>query len=37
MLLTSAFSKQNSVISWEEWVLVFKLFTTASSKLRVNV
>ena len=30
MLLTSAFSKQNSVISLEEWVLALKLFTTAT-------
>ena len=27
MLFTSTFSKQNSVISFEEWVLVLKLFT----------
>ena len=32
-LLTSAFSKQNSVISLEDWVLVLKLFTTATGKL----
>ena len=37
MLLTSAFSKQNSVISLEEWVLVFKLFTTTIRKLRVKL
>ena len=36
ILLRSAFSKQNSVISLEEWVLVLKLFTTATRKLRVN-
>ena len=36
MLLTSAFSKQNSAISLEEWVLVLKLFTTATRKLRVK-
>ena len=34
--LTSAFSKQISVICVEEWVLVCKLFTTATKKLRVN-
>ena len=33
MLLTSAFLKQNSVISLEKWVLVFRLFTR---KLRVK-
>ena len=37
MLLTSAFSKQNSAISLEEWVLVLKVFTTATRKLGVNV
>ena len=36
MLLNSAFSKQNPAISLEEWVLVFKVFTTATSKLRVR-
>ena len=36
MLLTSSFSKQNSAISLEEWVLVFILFTTATRKLRVK-
>ena len=36
MLLTSAFSKENSVISLEEWVSVFKVPTTATRKLRVN-
>ena len=36
MLLTSAFSKQNSVISLEEWVFVFKLFTIAIRKLKVK-
>ena len=35
MLLTSAFSKQNSAISLEEWVLVFKVFTTDTRQLRV--
>ena len=33
MLLPSTFSKQNSVISFEEWVLVLKLFTTATRKI----
>ena len=37
MLLTSAFSKENSAISLEEWVLVFKVFTLATRKLRVNL
>ena len=33
MLLTSAFSKENSAISLEEWVLVWvKVFTTATRK-----
>ena len=36
ILFTSAFSKLNSVISLEEWVLLFKLFTTATRKLRVK-
>ena len=36
MLLTSVFSKENSAISLEEWVLVFKVFTTAKMKLIVN-
>ena len=36
MLLTSAFSKVNSAISLEEYVLVFKEFATATGKLRVN-
>ena len=36
MLATFAFSNQNSVISLEEWVLVFRLLTTATRKLRVN-
>ena len=37
MLLTSAFSKENSAISLEEWVLVWvKVFTTATRKWRVN-
>ena len=36
MLLTSAFSKENSAVSLEEWVLVFKVFTTATRKLRVK-
>ena len=30
MLLTSAFPKEDSAISLEEWVLVFKVFTTAT-------
>ena len=34
MLLTSAFSKENSAVSLEEWVLVFKVFTTATRKIR---
>ena len=34
MLLTSTFSKENSAISLEEWVLVFKAFTTATRELR---
>ena len=37
MLLTSAVLKQNSAISLEEWVLVFKVFTTTTRKLRVKV
>ena len=37
MLLTSAFLKDNSAISLEEWVLVFKVFTTATRKLRINL
>ena len=36
MLLTTAFSKENSAITLEVWVLVFKVFTTATRKLRVN-
>ena len=36
MLFTCAFSKQNSVISLEECVLVFKVFTTATRKLKVK-
>ena len=36
MLLTSAFLKENSAISLEEWVLVFKLFTTDTRNLRVK-
>ena len=36
MLLSSAFSKENSAISVEEWVLVFKVFTTATRKFRVK-
>ena len=36
MLLTSAFSKENSAISLEEWVLVLKVFTTATRRLRVK-
>ena len=34
--LTSAFFKENSAIWLEEWVLVFKLFTTATRRLRVD-
>ena len=37
MLLVSAFSKENSPISLKEWVLVFKVFTTATRKLGVKV
>ena len=37
MLLTSTFSKGNSAISLEEWVLVIKVSTTATRKLRVNM
>ena len=37
MLLTSAFSKENSAISSEECVLVFKLLTPATRRLTVNV
>ena len=36
MLSTSACLKENSVNTLEEWVLVFTLFTTATSKLTVN-
>ena len=36
MLITSAFTKENSAICLEEWVLVFKVFTTATRRLRVN-
>ena len=36
MFLTSAFSKGNSAISLGEWVLVLKVFTTATRKLRVK-
>ena len=36
MLLTPAVLKQNSAISLEEWVLVFKVFTTATRQLRVK-
>ena len=36
MLLTSAFLKENSAISLEEWVLVFKVSTTAIRRLRVK-
>ena len=35
-LSTSAFSKENSAISLEEWVLVFKVFTAATRKLIVK-
>ena len=37
MLLTSALSKENSAISTEEWVLMCKVFTTATRKLRVKL
>ena len=37
ILLTSTFSKENSAISLEEWVLVFEVFTSATGKLRVKV
>ena len=37
MLLTSAFLKENSAISFEECVLMFKVFTTATRRLRVNL
>ena len=36
MLLTSAFLKENSAVSLEECVLVFKMFTTATWKSRVD-
>ena len=36
MLFESAISKENSVISVEEWALVFKLFTTASRNVKVK-
>ena len=36
MLLPSAFSKQISTVSLEECVLVFKVCTTATRKLRVK-
>ena len=36
MLLTSVILKQNSAISLEECVLVFKVFTTATRKLGVS-
>ena len=36
MLLTTAFLKQNSAISLEEWLLVFMLSTTATRKLTVQ-
>ena len=36
MLLTSALSKQNSATSLEEWVLVFKVFTTGTRKFTVK-
>ena len=37
MLLTSIFSKQNSAISLKKCVLVFKVFTTATRMLKVNI
>ena len=36
LLVTSALSKQNSAISLEEWVLVFKMFTTATRMFKVK-
>ena len=36
MLLTPAFWKENAVISLEERVLVFKVFTTATRESRVK-
>ena len=35
-LLTSAFLKENSAITIEECVLMFKVFTTATRKLEVK-
>ena len=37
MLLTSAFSKENSAISLEESVLVFRVFTTATRNLIIII
>ena len=34
---SNTFSKENSAISLEEWVLVFKVLTTATRKLRVKI
>ena len=36
MLSTSAFLKENSTISLEEWVSVFKVFTIAARKLTIK-
>ena len=37
MRLASAFSKEISAISVEEWVLVFKVFTTATRRVKIPV
>ena len=37
ILLTSSFSKENSAITLEEWVLVLKVFTIAARKSRVKL
>ena len=37
MLLTSAFSKENSAVSIEECVLMSKVFITATRNLRVKL
>ena len=36
MLSTSVFLKENLPISLEEWILVFKVLTTKTRKLRVK-
>ena len=36
MLLTCVFSEENSAFPLEEWVLAFKVFTTATRKVRVK-